>query len=489
MRDSLRLRTVWIMCKKSWEIIVLTNIIAIIALSMPICAKCDAVRQQTTRVTAEYIQKGVYQKQLINQTSIIVSYNDDIEKETIINDIADTQEKKKTNNQGTVFTLRTSLTTKDYKTEQKNYPEIKAFDSLYDYVTVLDIQMAKILAYDKSNKNIIKTQPVTELKKKTKIRFSVNSFDKTKKIAYKCFMLRIHRDKVESIPVKYNEKTGEFEFNSNKFSDYILYFSLKDRNGGQKPDPITPTATPTITPTTTPTIAPTILPTQSPTASPTKNPTIAPTFTPTITPVPIPTQNITPTPIPTKANNTEKKHHSQDGQNSDVNNNSQNSNIKPAGMIDSNTSALATIDPLYLSLLVMPSIPVGDTEIYNAQDKINENDQNTDSKDNPSDILEEPHKSQESSIEDPANTVAINLDNMQRFENQDDIPIIELSNKTLAAHNQMPFQKSEKEIEDIASKKSQVTPTAPIVAIPICILIAILLIVYAYKKQKVRKKS
>lgn len=237
-------------------------------------ARGETPHTASAKVTANS-QTGNYKKELNQQAEAVTTYVDNITLTDIEKYFA-TPEEVGLVNEGKTFTLVTTVTAKKYTDIVEAHPEIGGDNNKFKYVMSLDIVLSKKISNDIDGLSVISESTLTELAKPVEIELETSAFDKKKKEVSKCKMVRIHNELAEEIPVTYDKKTGAFAFASDRFSDYLLYFTLKD------------IAKPTQTP----------IPTPKPTVRPTPEPTKRPTAEPTPVPKTDPIQDINPqTPV------------------------------------------------------------------------------------------------------------------------------------------------------------------------------------------------
>lgn len=179
----------------------------------------------------------------------------------------------------------------------------------------LDISLfAQVISSANQSLKNIKQKVDTTGKGKIKIQMSIPSDIPAKGTDVKrtYYILRFHDGKVETIPC--TEKNGKLEFDSDKFSTYVLYYTdtttvsndNNNSNNGYIPGPgtsVSPSPIPTVTPSATPGTNPSTAPGTSPSATPGTVPTQVPGTEPTKEPGTEPTKE--PGTEPTQAPGTE----------------------------------------------------------------------------------------------------------------------------------------------------------------------------------------
>ncbi len=234
---------------------------------------------------------GKYRREINNQSNVIKVYNDSITLSDICNVYASDEENASVQNAGYTLTFRTNITPNTYAEEVEKTPELSKYNSDFDYVMSFDMVMSKVLSSDSEGKNVLSYFIIDETPKPVGIQMGLSAFDPDEKTVDKCIMVIFHNGTLKTLPVVYDEESATFVFATYEFSEYFLYYTLKDKKQ------VTPTPTPTPIPTPTPTPTPTPDPDPNPTPDP------KPTPTPTPDPIPDPDPNPTPTPDPTPTPN------------------------------------------------------------------------------------------------------------------------------------------------------------------------------------------
>lgn len=248
---------------KKMAIVLSTLLVYILGISTFVYAQ-DETGQQKVEVTAtrKYDNSGLYRKELINKTPAVSLYVDDITLKDIKNLIATKDDVKTVAENGYTLTLQTVITPLLYKDAKSASPEIKENDPEYENVLSFDISFYKVLSEDTEGEIELSRTDVHELPIPATIQLGVDAFDPATQTIDKCSITYVHNGVTKVTPVVYNEDENTFVFSSREFSNYFLYFTLKDKEAKhEETDPVvTPVVTPVITPAPAPT--PVVTPTE-----------------------------------------------------------------------------------------------------------------------------------------------------------------------------------------------------------------------------------
>ena len=138
------------------------------------------------------------------------------------------------NGYANIFTV---VKAKSYSEKVAQYPVLKQFNDKYDYVMALDISMFKQIYH---NGQLLYTDEIAMLAHPVEFRFKLDSFDSTRYDIADYSLKSIHNGALYNESISYNNQAEEFTGKLYRFSDYFLYYTLKEKNSSKPDDPVKP---------------------------------------------------------------------------------------------------------------------------------------------------------------------------------------------------------------------------------------------------------
>lgn len=204
---------------KKWFLFILVVITVFSTVSLP--AKADT----SVCVVTVDSTKGVYNKEVETVPEVPpFSWEDNI---TIIVPIVATEEdiKDVEYNQKTL-TAKIEINKTDYEDIKTENPELNKIEKEFGYCLSMDITFSKIISTDAEGKDIVRQEEIHDLSEEVTLSFEAPSNFDPEKQKIECTMVRIHEGKIEKLDLVYHAETHTLSFKTDRFSDYIFYYQL-----------------------------------------------------------------------------------------------------------------------------------------------------------------------------------------------------------------------------------------------------------------------
>lgn len=199
----------------------------LLLVSIAICNITTNVHAETSvcTVTAD-ATAGSYKKELETTPEVPnFSWEDNVTSLIPIMATREDIEAVEVNNK--TFTAKIEIEKTEYETVKRANPDIRDIEKDYKYCVSMDIKLKKIIS-DNSEEGIIRQESLHELNDKITLSFEAPSEFNPKKQKLKCTLLRIHEGTLTTLDLKYNEANNTLLFKTDRFSDYIFYYSITD---------------------------------------------------------------------------------------------------------------------------------------------------------------------------------------------------------------------------------------------------------------------
>jgi len=137
-------------------------------------------------------------------------------------DIKDVEENNKT------LTAKIEINRTDYEEVKEDNPSLYDIEKEFDYCVSMDIKFTKIISDDANKENIIRQEEIHELSEKITLTFEAPGNYDPQKQEIDYTMIRIHDGVSEELELTYNEADHTLSFKTDRFSDYIFYYTVTD---------------------------------------------------------------------------------------------------------------------------------------------------------------------------------------------------------------------------------------------------------------------
>lgn len=179
---------------------------------------------------------GVYDKQIVTDSALPDDFTWEDNKNTAIYAVDVTNDEKAAVEAGKTLTAKVTVDAADYSSIKNTNEDVqRAENNLAQdndpsdiHVVAMDIKVNKVLSNDAEGSDVVSSTPVSELKTGITLSFPAPTLGANKQFK-EYLMLRIHGGVTESITLTYNSTTNTFSFSSDKFSDYVFFYTVADK--------------------------------------------------------------------------------------------------------------------------------------------------------------------------------------------------------------------------------------------------------------------